>query len=253
MPNNQISFSGKIHQILHSEIGNQLLIHISEKEQLDSIHLVDIDSKETLMTWNANKDTPNLSIRSFDSERIVAISFSQIQNPDLVDVLVYDWKEDEPIYVFPNTKLIASNANMLEIKHPMIENKTRKIDLSSGNEVSQNVNIESNEMENVHFPKTYDSSSAYFIWFEKILNQEGKSPKIQCEHMEYHKTHLISYYEQLNKSLTNYLSIIDKNGKFQESFTLASDLKGIGNDTFFVIENKTIFVTNHNTLNVYHL
>lgn len=248
----EIPFDGKIHQILISDDSSHLLIHIQKEDQGSCFHLLQSESFTIQKSWHSTDETPNLSVRAFNKDRFIAISFSEIQNPDLTDVYVFDWKNTEPQFVYSNTKVLACNADAIEIKHPMIQNRSVQFDLISGLELKEQTIIKT-KPSNYQLPTAYENTNEYFEWFEKLLIKLGYQPKMQCEHLSESNRHIISFYTQQEKTLTNHLIFLDEQGNKLKNYTLASELMGIGKDTFFVVENKAIFVTQYNTLNVHYI
>ena len=55
------------------------------------------------------------------------------------------------------------------------------------------------------------------------------------------------------EALNNSLIVLDPHGQTIESIKLGKNLKGIGKDTFFAIENRLIFISHKNTLNIYEV
>jgi len=64
---------------------------------------------------------------------------------------------------------------------------------------------------------------------------------------------ILSYYFHKNKTLGNVLLVANSEGEVLCTINLGENLKGIGKDTFFVLENKLVFISNKNTLNIYEV
>ena len=104
----------------------------------------------------------------------------------------------------------------------------------------------------VKSPSFYPGTSEYFKTFELfVYGSIGKEIiKTGVEYLEWNSDIIISFYCQ-EEGLANYLLVVNQNKNKRLVECLGTDLKGIGRDTFCVVNNKLIFVKNKKELNIY--
>ena len=199
---------------------------------------------------NLDRSVDNFNVKFFNSDRILGNTFSEDQNPDLYDINVFDWENPNPKYSIQGTRMIEITGKYFSIPHPSIVGRETLIDLMSGMEYQGT--DEQEEFKDVDYPIGYVESNTYFEWFVKLLSNLGYHAVRLCEHLNWNEKHIISFYTTNGSTLENHICIIDKNGLKLFHHRLAKDLKGIGMDTFFVIENRVIFVDDQNVLSILH-
>lgn len=242
-----LTFDKKITKILpHPEKSLMMIQCLAEHG--NSFALVNLDSNRIINEQLLSDDEINPSVKAFNEDHLVMISFGANQNPDLVDLIVIGWQSEEPSHFLPQVKLISANENFAIMHHHRIEGETIRIEFYEEKETLTDNSLDL-QTTTLRYPQLYASDSEYFPWFEKLLKPYGQKPKVAVEHMKLMDNHLVSCYQQEN-GLQNRLYILDHNGDIIESILLAPDLKGIGKDTFFAIENKVIFVSENRHLYV---
>lgn len=102
-------------------------------------------------------------------------------------------------------------------------------------------------------PSLYSEGTSYFntvkIFLETRLNL---LPVVALEYLEYDSKIFISYYIK-EKDLANYLLVLSHAGELLLHEKLDESLKGIGQDTFFILSGCVIFVKNKRELISYFL
>ena len=102
-------------------------------------------------------------------------------------------------------------------------------------------------------PSLYSEGTSYFntvkIFLESRLNL---LPVVALEYLEYDSKIFISYYTKEN-DLANYLLVLSHAGELLLHEKLDESLKGIGQDTFFILSGCVIFVKNKRELISYFL
>ena len=245
----KISFEHKIIQLVPGSFDSTVLVNSLSPDK--SLHLsrINLENQTIIDHLNIDSSIVNYHVRAFTSQYIIGTSFDQERNPDRYTVYVYDWQNDQPRLTFENTKLIDISENAIRIVHPMIVGKHVQIDLSSGQEIREPKENTSDIIPNQH-PISYTQESEFFSWFQKLLKKFGFDPVVQCEHLKWDNLHIVSFYEKDQNKLKNHLMILDNEGIKINSYLLAQNLKGIAVDTFFVKENKLIFVDDQNVLSI---
>jgi len=188
----------------------------------------------------------------FTSEVLVVVAYSRDNNPDLMDIYVFDWQSGHVLWQRANTKIVEAHTELIKVPHPIIQNRTLLLDINTGTEIPE-MQKTRDSSGHITCPSSYPESSIYFQWFAKFLKETGQKPVKECEYLKLGKVIFLSYYIYRHDALDNYLIAIDSDGKILEKFTLGEKLKGIGKDTFFVQQDHLIFISNKTILNIYAL
>lgn len=94
-------------------------------------------------------------------------------------------------------------------------------------------------------PHHYVEGTAYFETVQRFLQQRIKlTVSTALEYLEHNGMIFISYYQQQAEGLVNHLLILDESGTVLLQEKLDEPRKGIGLDTFFILQGSVIFVKN---------
>lgn len=93
------------------------------------------------------------------------------------------------------------------------------------------------------YPFYYPQEHTYFATVRAFLNQFMHiQPVYGCEYLEHQGAIIISYYIYEDKSLSNYLLVMNQAQEVLLHDKIGSRLDGLGVDTFFVVKNRLIFI-----------
>jgi hypothetical protein len=175
-------------------------------------------------------------------------------NPDKKGILAYAsedlkllwWNND-----FSITSVLPEKVSGVSTK---LGTKDVVLDLHTGKELKEALPLVSvKKTEPVLRPSLYSEGTSYFntvkIFLEARLNL---LPVVALEYLEYNSKILISYYTKEN-DLANYLLVLSHAGELLLHEKLDESLKGIGQDTFFILSGCVIFVKNKRELISYFL
>jgi hypothetical protein len=128
------------------------------------------------------------------------------------------------------------------------------LDLHSGKELNEPwPEASAKKTDAIIRPSLYSEGTSYFntvkIFLESRLNL---LPVVALEYLEYDSKIFISYYTKEN-DLANYLLVLSHAGELLLHEKLDESLKGIGQDTFFILSGCVIFVKNKRELISYFL
>jgi len=102
-------------------------------------------------------------------------------------------------------------------------------------------------------PFQYPGNSEYFNTVKEFLKSQVEvNPVRDINYYENEQFIFISYYEETNK-LANYLLVLTLNGEVIFKENLGDFQKGITDQSFFLIDNKLIFVKDVNDFFIYEL
>lgn len=237
--------------MLPAASGQEMVIEFLDQD-LPVFYLIDLAQKTIIKELKVSSGFENLVLKSFSNQRLITQRFSDQNNPNAVEVFCFDWEKDEPSYAQINTQILDHGDSWLELPHPNFIGKTMIIDLDSNQALGEKPSRQEDE-NNTIFPTAYSDQSEYFAWFQKLLSKENLEIKKSCEFLKHGNKLIVSCYVIEEKKVSNYLCIFDSKGQLLDKFLLASGLKGIGKDTFFVCLDQLIFVTGKQTLNVVEL
>ena len=97
--------------------------------------------------------------------------------------------------------------------------------------------------EDIAYPFHYQEAHAYFATVGQFLKQFLHIHAVKgCDYLEHQGAIVISYYIYEEKSLSNYLLVINQKQEVKFHEKIGSQLEGIGADTFFIVKNGLIFI-----------
>lgn len=125
--------------------------------------------------------------------------------------------------------------------------------LHSGKETSTTVPTTSAPPEVVLRPQQYGDGTEYFRMVAKFLRETlNLSAVLSLEYLEYNGKIFIAYYTQ-EQSLVSHIAVWTDAGDLLLQEKTGEHLKGIGQDTFFILSGCLFFVTNKHELISYFL
>lgn len=111
-----------------------------------------------------------------------------------------------------------------------------------------------NEISVVALPFQYLEGSAYFETIKSFLREKMDTDVAGgAEYLELHGLIFVSYYVREDTGLVNYLLVIDERGELLLKEKLGEALKGLGMETFFVLEGCLFFVRHRRELLSYKI
>lgn len=249
------TFSGIIRSIKVSEDQQLLCIeNIEEERSIPYYNIVDLGETKLVESKCVVKQSKTLVLKTIVDDFIVLIEYSNGQNPDQADIIVYDYKNKRIKWEKENFKIIDIEGKLVKSPHQYFEGRYSYWDIESGSivESTENENLKTNK--NQHFPLCYPETNEHFSWFAKVISEQTEHiPRIICEYLELNNKMIISYYYKEKEAMNNSLIVLDNKGQKIESIKLGENLKGIGKDTFFAMENRLIFISHKNILNIYEV
>ncbi|MDW3210992.1 MAG: hypothetical protein R8N23_14040 [Reichenbachiella sp.] len=251
---NQVTFDFPIQSIIPGSDENLLLIETHDlNTKSQTFLLLSFEPLEIIQAISFDDEYTGLVTKSYDKSRLLFIQYSDQNNPDLTNIYTFNWTGGEPTFTLQNTRIIQSGPNWIKVPHPHFANKGIYIDVKSGSQMREKPKTEKDLFQNIQYATAYLEESEYFQWFVQYFAKHGITPCRQIEYLKTEHAVLISYYENKEEKLSNSLTLLDKEGTILEQIVLDEKLNGIGKDTFFVYQNKAIFVTHKKTLNLYEL
>jgi len=141
--------------------------------------------------------------------------------------------------------------------HEQGESAVRHFDIFSGKEVNDGL-AEANSNEAVHeqvkYPVHYDSESPHFQTVKSFIASHFNILAVgACDYLEIGDFIIVSWFFQEGGSYANMISVMDSEGEIVLEEKIGTGLDAFAADTFFVLKNRLIFVSNKTQLLVYEL
>lgn len=249
------TFSGIIRSIKLSEDHRLLCIeNIEEESSIPFYSIVDLKSSKLVEHNIRVKPSKTIVLKAIVDNLLVFNEYSNGQNPDKANAIVYDYKRKKINWEKENFNILDINGRFIKSPHQYFETSYTYWDIESGSVVDSPENKELETNKNQYFPLCYPESNKHFSWFTKVISKLNQHiPRISCEYLELNDKIVISYYYMDKDALNNSLIVLDNHGQIIESIKLGKNLKGIGKDTFFAMENLLIFISHKNILNIYEV
>ena len=229
-----LKFTNRITQVLLDKKMTQLgVVTCCTKNRTYRFDLVDMTSFQTTNSKIFDINMQNFVVKAFDNHRIVATNFSNQNNPNIVDLVVYSFTAPEPILHWPNCQVKHANIDYVILHHPTIQDAFITLSTTTGQQVDQLPTI-SNIEEGLKFANTYGEGSEYFAWFQRLLTKESIAPIHSIEYIKAHDALILGIYAKQNDSIVHQLMLYDTSANLKHCEIIGTDIRSFTRDTFFI-------------------
>jgi len=182
---------------------------------------------------------------------VVYTMYLETANPDRKAVIAYRTKDHSLLWW-------ENDFSLQEVRGPQLHGFSTKLskplalDLLTGKPIEPQSAAKTTNQADIH-PIQYTDDSGHFATVKTFL--QGKlnfEPVMSLEYLEHDGLIFISYYRMEN-GLANYLLVVTEEGDVVLHEKLAEQLKGIGLDTFFILDGCVFFVKNRKELVSYSI
>lgn len=218
-------FSHNIWKIHAHRESSVLLLEIRNQDELKvSFTAIDISGK--ILADNIMfEESWWISVAQIIGRDVIFYTFDADGNPEVKDYIAYDLDKGEISW--------------------------QKQDFSLANYIKPG---EINENNKINIPFHYPEDTAYFNTVQRFikfkLNDEARKG---ADYLEHDDLILLSYFKEVDKSMVNRLIVINKDQKIVMDEKLGEFNKGITDNTFFLFNNKLIFVKGISEFFIYQL
>lgn len=209
------TFQGKIWKILADEDEKHVAIELRSDSSLE-VKFFCLDIKSLVLSdINLPQNDWWTSLTAIRNGKVYIKQFESEGNPKMKELLVWD--------ILKQTKLDFSGLDEVENDHT-----------------------------NVSRLSFYPKSNEHFATLKEFVEAvtEKKVLEAGIEYLEFETAVILSYYAK-DKAMANYLLVTDHQKQVLLHECIGQDLKGIGQDTFIVSNNKLIFVKDKQQLFIY--
>lgn len=235
--------------MLPNEEGSKMVLEIRDDEKMILTFFVYDFTKNEIQGQIVLEEKWWASIAYISKDVVVFKNYDNDANAKILSYEAYElgklekvWQKEGIAKVFFNNSTFSG----------VIENgDERAYNLKSGEALKdEGLNVEPNNQRS-YSPLFYPQSNQYFETIKRFVNGlTGDEAVAAAEYIETKNWIGISYYER-NDKLVNKLLVVSMDKEILLSETLAKELSGVGQDTFFVTDNKLIFVKDKSKFFIY--
>ncbi|HEY8401417.1 MAG TPA: DUF4905 domain-containing protein [Cytophagaceae bacterium] len=213
------------------------------------------------MLWKGNPASENWwpGLKQVINGLLIIQGYKEAQQPEPKGIWVLGAANGQLLWNNDSAVLMAGNAEELILQTSGEEKKYVKVDPHSGTIIEEIANGE-------HIPFIvpakasvlpsghYTSENIYFqrlAEFVKIIT--GLEPVKAIDYLEVNNYIIISFYIYNNGKLNNELLVSDQDGQILFRELIGEELSGVGLETFFVFNNRLVFIKNKKELMIYEL
>ncbi|MFL5728884.1 MAG: DUF4905 domain-containing protein [Cytophagaceae bacterium] len=247
-------FGGLIWKISADSQRDVLVLELRSHEE----HQVDfaaIDLKTNQLLWQGVKpeETWWLGMDTAFEGRVYLHTYKDPQNPEHEGIFVLDsrsgkllWKDSaRTFYHAGDDSLIVTEGNEDSRKYISLDPATGKV---RGEYTLKDVfriaaGKKEEEEGKIRNPYHFSAEHPYFSKITSFIKEiTGEEAVVAADYLENGEQVIISFYLYSTEGLTNYVIVVDEEGRIAFRECMASRIKGIGFDTFFMFEQTLLFV-----------
>ena len=234
--------------MLSNDVGDKMVLEIRNDEDMslsffiyDFVHnciqgQIVLDEK-----WWA-------SIACISNDVVVFKNYDNEANAKVLSFEAYELKSRERVWAKEGMSNVSFGATSFAVTNE--DGKVNIFDIASGELVLDSPK-ESEANTVISPPIFYPQSNQYFDTIKRFIHGlNGDTAVAGAEYFEAANWLGISYYVR-NDKLVNKLLVVSMDKEVLLLETLAEELSGVGQDTFFVSNNKLIFVKDKSKLFIY--
>jgi hypothetical protein len=247
-------FEGTIWNIVSSSENTSMFIEIRD-EQRKQVHFsgIDLSSRKLIVDHLTFEEPWWISLADVSEGLLLLKVYTDINNPDKKAILAYDlnkrsigwWKNNFSMSFVSEGRVFGSETGL--------GMKFLVLDLLSGEPSSNQAVPPPKQNFQVIKPLQYHQETSHFDTMKSFLQKKYQMvPESVIEYLEYAHHIIVSFYAR-EVSLVNFLIVMDESGEELLIEKIGEELKGIGSDTFFILEGFLIFVKNRSALVSYKL
>jgi hypothetical protein len=246
-------FDGIVWNMQFAQKSGVLIVEIRNSElKQTSFAALDLSNNEFL--WeNVQFDEPwwiNLSAVSGDV--ILFTHYVEATNPDQKSLLAYSMRERRLLWWQNDFSLVSVNDTAVSGYSLKFGVKPMTLDISSGKVIDGVLQTQAQNLSVIR-PLHYREGESGFDTVKKFMSRViDKELTMGVDYLEHGTFVAISVYVK-EDGLANYLIVLDQEGTVVLREKAGGNLKGIGIDTFFILEGSLFFVKNKRELLRYRL
>ncbi|MGC3947270.1 MAG: DUF4905 domain-containing protein [Chryseolinea sp.] len=178
--------------------------------------------------------------------------FTDAANPERKSLIAYDVFKRTMLWWHNDFSLSTLGLNCVAGITSQYGHKEIALDLETGKETTFKPDGDKDAI--IKRPSQYVEGHSYFATVRTFLTSRFNfEPVVSLEYLEDNSLIFISCYDRKDDGLSNDLFVVSADGEILLRENLGSQLKGIGQDTFFIYGGSVIFVKNRGELFSYKI
>ncbi|UII32636.1 DUF4905 domain-containing protein [Fulvivirga ulvae] len=256
------SFNGKIWNIISHQEKELLLLEVREDDKFQvHYNLLDADSGQFIAERLTFEESWWIGASSLLSDVILFYTFPDQENPDVKNVFAYDFNHKKILWKKEQQNIIEAVGDCVWLmdtgndKISCFNIRTGEVLKNSNSNDVLNNDPGRTENKMLEKPFNYREGSEYFNTVSQFLTAGANLHIVRSvDYYEDDQMIVMSYYyPNKNNKLANDLLVVDHEGDHLLQVRLGDDLDGISDDTFFIYNNKLIFVKDNVDFLIYQL
>ena len=228
------------------------------KDASVTFSLVDLRKGDLLFDGYAFEEEWWMGLVALRDSLLLIKQYHDSQQPEKQGLLAVNVETMEVQWWLGNFQLLQIDGQTVTGKqHDNGESILKRYSISNGEELPADSLIESTPDEVVDiasYPIHYTGESPHFETVRAFIAAHFNVQAAgACDYLEVYNKIIISWFYSEGSSYANVLSVLDADGQIAIEEKLGTGLDALAADTFFVLENKLIFVANKTQLLVYEL
>lgn len=247
-------FDGVVWNTLVADKAGTLIIEIRNADRkLTTFAALDL-SENSFLWENVQFDEPWwINLAAVSDDVILLTHYTDTANPDQKSLLAYSISERRLLWWQNDFALLSVSDSVVSGYSQKYGVKPLMLDLFSGKvTVETTLQVQAQNLSLIR-PLHYREGEAGFETVKKYMSRiEEKELTSGVDYLEYEGLVIMSIYVP-EDGLANYLIVLDPEGTVVLREKAGGNLKGIGIDTFFILEGSLFFVKNKRELLRYRL
>ena len=247
---------GIVWKILPDENGNYLVVESRDSEKRRTMFsVINLLKNDFQCTFDSLPKPWWVGLKAVGYEKAVVQIYKESNNPEMKGLYVIDllngkllWHNDEKLfYTFENKEMmqVVMEKNDLVLLQTVLAESGKIVKETAMEEWKENSVISTVSI----FPLLYSEENTYYKTMKDFIEQHYQYRCVgPLEYLEHKNNIFISFYILENDTLINILLVIDDEGNCLLHDRLMEGAAGIGMSSFFISNNKLIYIKNKTSI-----
>jgi hypothetical protein len=218
----------------------------NETEHQVSFALLDLQKRMVLQHEILLPEAWWISMSAITDRFLICSYYENAQDPNSQQVWIYDYIDHKLIQQLEGYQLSGlHDKRYLELSLMQPTRRTNYFDLKtlSMTKTYPELNTDPRSLAQVVLPNHYTDGSLHFETVRAFCQERLDCHILGgCDYLEWENLILMSYFWKPEEQLENNLVVLDQDFSIIFEEQLGTDLKGIGEETFFLFEHELFFI-----------
>jgi hypothetical protein len=247
-----------------AEDGNMLVLELRD-ESTRKVFFAGIDLRVRKMVWEQKTLPEKWWLGLFDTvrDKVVLHGYKDFQNPEHLGIYVLDIRTGKLLWKNETMAALYAAEDRIMARNPANSHVYRIMNATDGKQLKEfeeqywkeeSLELVQKSSELVKNSHRYSPENNYYQKLAAFVHTlTGFISEHTIEYLEHKDKIITSFYFKKEENLVNYLLICDHEGNLKYSSPLGENLKGIAEDSFFLIGDQLIFIKNRKELIIFEL